>query len=155
MTSVTGGRTLKLSSYSLALITPLRIENKNDRSRNPIGAAARRVLRVAQIVAVDHLGLRIGQQRVSEITLDGEGLEYFGRVIGQSGNVVAALFNLGGAAPLSPINLPTEGIGRCQKSSMVPAIWLVGGTAACAMISPHALGAYSPGILTFGFAAAP
>ena len=67
MTAVTGGRFLKLSSYSLAL----------------------------QLVAVDDLGSRVRQQRVSQMTLEGKCFQDFRAVIREPGHVIAALLDLG------------------------------------------------------------
>ena len=98
MTAVTGGRTLKLSSYSFALITPLLVENEDDRPGHAIGAAARRVLRVAQLIEVDHLRLRVGEKREGDIALLRERLEDFGTVIRERGDAVASLLDLRYAA---------------------------------------------------------
>src|ERR1700686_3124197 len=62
----------------------IMIENENDRSWNSISAVTRRILWIAQLVEVDHLGLRIGQQRIGDISLGGKSRQDFGAVVGES-----------------------------------------------------------------------
>src|SRR6476661_9645880 len=59
----------------------LRIKNEDDRPRNSMGAIARRVLWVAQIITIDDFGFRIRQQRIRQVTFGGERLQDLGAVI--------------------------------------------------------------------------
>src|SRR6202795_2334208 len=72
----------------------IMIENENDRSWNSISAVPRRILWIAQFVAVDHFGLRIGQQGIGDLSLGGKSRQDFGAVIGKRGYAVAPLLDL-------------------------------------------------------------
>ena len=61
----------------LGLDHGLRIENEYDRPRDPIGAAAGRILWIPQLVAINDLGLGIRKQRVRQMTFDSERLQDF------------------------------------------------------------------------------
>src|SRR5689334_12473621 len=82
----------------LRLDDPRLVEHENDRSRHTIGPIARRVLRVTQLVEIDHLRLRIRQKREGDIPLDRKGLQSLGDVVGERGDAVAPFFDFRGAA---------------------------------------------------------